>query len=975
MSLRMNKFDLFKGFSGSLLTFLLCFIFTASLFAEKKEVEKRGKQVILWFDIRDLITDAVVTDTITIDLMYPDSTLIYTKKLRIWNNRRTGAIENTTVFTGYGRDFLVRLSHPDYETVIKPVHVKEKAKYAQVPLRIRRLTKREKQKATMLDEVVVTSSVVEFVHKGDTIQFNADAFELAEGSMLSALISRLPGAELRENGQIYINNRFVDKLLLDGKDFFKNDKLVLLQNLPAYTVKNIQVYEERSKDELARKGSSIPDYVMNVRLKKEFNAGWLANAEAGGGTHDRFRLRGFGLLYNSKSRFAVYALANNLNETGSPDMEGEWSKKNNKRNEIITRGGGFDYFVEPKKDRRFNGNTTVQYNTVFANSMTNTQNYIPGGDNYSRRWDDSKNSGLQIHSDHEARFLTGKVKHEASGSFDYGTSRSRTTSTEGTFSMLPGDWPSMRSALQGTLMPDTFGILNRYLSSFYNNGKQIFGKLEDRLNIGFRDDDNLFITLWGGLSHNWSSADQQYLLQYAGQTPNQTYRTNPQNAHGYNYGIRFNPWMSFGDFWTRSEYSLEKKYSYTNTMYYDFLDSTANTIADPLQQWQHMERMQSVLDPGNSYFYGQHVLEQTFSWMWCYEVASHENDGSNFNRFQTWVEPEVRYLHRTMDFHGFNNQSLRRGKWLPAVTYKLEWNKSGWGYLQFLYQYSTEAPKMFDLLDISLNSDPLNPTMGNPDLKDAMKHRIMLTLNNEKPYWNILSWYLYANYDVTQRALVYGTSYDRNTGIRTTRPENINGNRGGEYYLYFTIKPLRDKRFSINFLTLYEPRRYATLVSPDGESALQRSLSRANRVWENIRFDFRSKNVTASLYGYYENRRNISLTADFTDYTTQYLSCGANLLVRLPLNFEVSTNASITRRYGYTEASMNRSEFIWNARITKSIMKGSLQFVLEGYDMLNRTRDTYVDFTPAYRRETHYNSLPRYFMFSVKYFFSKKPRK
>lgn len=162
----MNKFDLFKGFSGSLLTFLLCFIFTASLFAEKKEVEKRGKQVILWFDIRDLITDAVVTDTITIDLMYPDSTLIYTKKLRIWNNRRTGAIENTTVFTGYGRDFLVRLSHPDYETVIKPVHVKEKAKYAQVPLRIRRLTKREKQKATMLDEVVVTSSVVEFVHKG-----------------------------------------------------------------------------------------------------------------------------------------------------------------------------------------------------------------------------------------------------------------------------------------------------------------------------------------------------------------------------------------------------------------------------------------------------------------------------------------------------------------------------------------------------------------------------------------------------------------------------------------------------------------------------------------------------------------------------------------------------------------------------------------------------------------------------------------
>ena len=71
----------------------------------------------------------------------------------------------------------------------------------------------------------------------------------------------------------------MDKLLLNGKDFFNGDKMVLLQNLPAYTVKNVQVYQQDKKDQLASKGSNEPDLVMDVNLKKEFNAGLLANAE------------------------------------------------------------------------------------------------------------------------------------------------------------------------------------------------------------------------------------------------------------------------------------------------------------------------------------------------------------------------------------------------------------------------------------------------------------------------------------------------------------------------------------------------------------------------------------------------------------------------------------------------------------------------------------------------------------------------
>ena len=96
-----------------------------------------------------------------------------------------------------------------------------------------------KRKAKMLDEVVVKASKVMFYNKGDTIIYNADAFVLAEGSMLDALIRQMPGVELKDGGQIYVNGRYVENLLLNGQDFFKGNQQMMLDNLGAYTVKNI----------------------------------------------------------------------------------------------------------------------------------------------------------------------------------------------------------------------------------------------------------------------------------------------------------------------------------------------------------------------------------------------------------------------------------------------------------------------------------------------------------------------------------------------------------------------------------------------------------------------------------------------------------------------------------------------------------------------------------------------------------------
>lgn len=87
----------------------------------------------------------------------------------------------------------------------------------------------------LLKGVTISATKIKFYNKGDTIVYNADAFQLGEGSMLDALIRQLPGAELR-NGQIYVNGKFVSSLLLNGKDFFKGNNQIMLDNLPTYMV-------------------------------------------------------------------------------------------------------------------------------------------------------------------------------------------------------------------------------------------------------------------------------------------------------------------------------------------------------------------------------------------------------------------------------------------------------------------------------------------------------------------------------------------------------------------------------------------------------------------------------------------------------------------------------------------------------------------------------------------------------------------
>jgi hypothetical protein len=100
--------------------------------------------------------------------------------------------------------------------------------------------------AILLKEAVVTSTVPKVVVVEDTFIYNSAAYRIPEGSAVEALIERLPGAKIDEEGKITINGKEVRKIKLDGREFMLNDTKTAIKNLPAAIIDKVKAYDEKS---------------------------------------------------------------------------------------------------------------------------------------------------------------------------------------------------------------------------------------------------------------------------------------------------------------------------------------------------------------------------------------------------------------------------------------------------------------------------------------------------------------------------------------------------------------------------------------------------------------------------------------------------------------------------------------------------------------------------------------------------------
>lgn len=244
------------------------------------------------------------------------------------------------------------------------------------------------RKEIQLGEATVKATKLMMVMKGDTLVYNADAFQLAEGSMLDKLISMLPGVELKKDGVITVNGRKVERLLVNGEDFFTGSPKVALENLPAYTVDKVKVYERMNDRDRAlgytKEEVGKQPLAMDVQLKKQYSMGGFANVGGAYGTDGHYGARLFALRFTKQSRIGMYANINDFMGGSYYDSNGNWQTASG-GSMATTKDAGLYYLINDRRKRfKVDGNTRFWYHKDTTESKTSTTTFFDSGDVFSR---------------------------------------------------------------------------------------------------------------------------------------------------------------------------------------------------------------------------------------------------------------------------------------------------------------------------------------------------------------------------------------------------------------------------------------------------------------------------------------------------------------------------------------------------------------------------------------------------------------
>lgn len=894
----------------------------------------------LWIDVVDSYSRNLLMGA-RVDLLRPDSTLIKTYYSDEDGNSRNRKI-NLIIDSIPREGSILYVTHEGYYPAYFNVPKIGPREYsvAMSPLMMHRVPF---YKPMELNEVTVTASRVKMVVRGDTITYNADAFALAQGSMLDGLIDQLPGAELKSDGRIFINGEFVQDLLVNGDNFFKGDPKIALENLPAYMVNEVKVYHRND----FRENKPLKDLplVMDVRLKKQFQAGWIANAEAGYGTSDRYVGRIFGMLFTRDSRLAIVGNVNNTNDDRKPGQTDNWNPnwQTAGQAEVIT--GGVDYTWNSRlRQWKVEANLMAKNKKTELESSQITERYLQGGNLFGNATSTSDSRQFSVSSNNRLTINMPRLFLYFDPTFSYSRTKSNDTNSSLT--------QTADNALLNSL--DETGILyNRTLKVGARvNGDWQLPMVPERLNFSAN-------AKWTRL--NRESTRLRQLLFH--EQPEMNEISAPQEflperkfeaGVGASYG---SPKLQRGFI----NASLHTGYSYKHTRLHTSRDYYLRQIDDEALPSVADARRLAGFIPSNSFDY---VLNE--------DLHTMKLRLSNFfphlykRKYQPNLSIEAAFNYAPGDISYSQCGQLYSAKRNPLyVEPKISFGIEDIGSAS--YRYSATLPELRDLLDVADAANPLYLFLGNPNLATTRTHELFLQLYSIKSIWPSLQ----VIYNKHTNMIAQSADYNMTTGVTTYRPVNLNGNwhmsaklsspykwsRFAKWQPEATIRALYENSVDLIGMNLSTVRNF----NLGGEAKLNYKIMDGMEITANGNAEWRKANSPMEDF-------NPVSAVDF-DYGIIFRA------MKLPWNMSFTTDLMMHSRRGYADSRLNTNNLVWNARIAKSILQGNLTFALDGFDILGNLSNVRLTMNSQGRTEARYNTLPRYAMLHITYRLNIQPRK
>lgn len=833
--------------------------------------------------------------------------------------------------------------------------------------------------AIMLKGATVTGQAAKVTLKEDTFVYNASAYRTPEGSVIEELVRKLPGAQVDDEGKVTINGKEVKKILIDGKEFMTGDTKTAMKNLPTSIVERVKAYDQKS--DLARV-SGIDDgeeeTVLDFGIKRGMNKGFMLNADLAAGTRNRYSGRVFAGMQSSDLKIFVPLSANNVNDMGFPGGGGG-RFGGGRQGLTATKMAGFNLNYEKKDLLKFDASIRWNHRDGDAVVRRSTEDFMSGT---TSSFSNSLSSNLTRSNSWDARFRLEWTPDSMTNimmrpQFNYNSSDGLSEGLSLTFDEDPYQYvdnPLDDEALQ--ILKDHGIVKNRNLNNSisYSDSKSAGGwlQLNRRLSNNGR---NITLRFSGnvgeGMSKSFSNSLVEYFQLLNQQGTDSTYQANRYAVtptKNWNYGIR----ATYSEPIFRQTYlqfSYQYQYSYTKSdrATYDFSDVAADFfgVTPVYRGW---DEYLALLGPGTPL---EDYRDDKLSRFSEYRNYNHTAEimlrvvrkAYNLN---VGLQLMPQRSHFTQDYQGVHTDTVRTvTNFAPTADFR--WKISKVSQLRFTYRANSSQPSMSDLLDITDDSDPLNIRKGNPGLKPSFTQNFRLFYNNYIQNHQ-RSMMAHLNFSTTNNSISNMVTYDEQSGGRTTRPENINGNWNTFGMFMFNTAIDSAGFFNINTFTTLRYQNSVGYVSVDRNANSQRSTTRSTTFGERLAASYRNDWLEFELNGSLEYLHARSELQSNNDLDTWTFSYGGSLLLTAPWGTQLSTSMNMNSRRGYNDASMNTNELIWNAQVSHSFLRGNaLTLSLQLYDILHQ-QSTFSRTVDAMRRsDTEYNAITNYAMLHVVY--------
>lgn len=919
-----------------------------------------SQTVILTGQIKNAFTRQAIPD-VTVTLMRPDSTIIEDSLMTMVLDGYTMWVKRD--MPRVPQQLIVRVTHPEFETAYLPYHLKNIGRNRQIDLPVI-LMERKVMKELTLNEVVIRPTKIKMVQRGDTIVYDATAFNLPEGSMLDDLVRELPGTELKPNGEIFVNGKKVDYLMLNSREFFRGNNQVMLRNLPYYTVKDIKVYN-RTTDLSAFLGreEENKEYVMDVQLKKAYRQGYLGNVEAGYGTHDRYLGRAFALRFTDNSRITLYGNTNNTNDTSSPVGDGQWGGASDLNGEKKQNMAGGELFWE-SPDRLFrNGlRAKVTGTAIDTESQTTAQSFLADGStNFSRSqsMSDTKETNVSVYDYWQ---VTKKWWVAGDISFDHSNRHGNASST-------------YASSLTNITLPDTLSYRSsEQYREGHNNELVLSADATRKLAWG---DEVTFAAKYKYASAEHELFGRNLTSQWL-QNTSVDYRHEYDKANSQDnyYGLKVKYTIPFlkGPAVSLTYNPTHRRVKDRDNIFrLDRLEDWSVAANQPLRLLPSMaDMMASCIDLDNTYDYKDattaHILTLNIGQRRSTRKGTKRNVEFAFPL--TLTHERMEYTRGRIDTIGSRNYTVIN----PRLYYESIWKEDRYTF-RASTSYLTAVANFLQLMPFRDDRNPLMVREGNADLEQSWIYNVETSLAMRlRSASQMLSFGVSAN--IYGNQIANGFTFTPTTGVYTYRPENVNGN--------WDIKG--DANYSISFgkeqCFKFENRASASflhsvdIASVDGSTQAMLSKVNTTLINDKASFAFSRKELRMEAFGSLTLRHTVSALDVFESINAADFSYGMNARYTIPLlKLTAQTDITMYSRRGYGSSEFNTDDLIWNATLSRTFLKGKLVVYADALDILHNRCSTQYAVNAQGRTITWQRSMPSYAMLRVQWRFNYNPKK